>query len=59
MKITATSEYKKAIFTWDENLTDCEVSALGLSDSDIDFLVENKAHEGKDVAGWDINIDWC
>lgn len=58
MKVTITADYKKAVFTWDDTATKCEVSAIGLEDSEINFLIESKAHMGCQVSGYGVEIDF-
>ena len=58
MKVTITADYKKAVFTWNEDLTECEYTAVGFEDSEIDQLIELKANEGKIVDGYDVDVAW-
>ena len=57
MTIIATKDFARAIFTWDEELTNCSHSALGVSDKDFDLLIKSKVHEGSDLKGWNIEIN--
>lgn len=58
MKITLTQENKIATFTWNNEVNECDHVAIGLSDSDFDFIIANKGHEGATVEGWETKIDW-
>ena len=56
MTITATKNYSKAVFTWNEDLTECNHTALNINDEDFNLLIEAKVHEGADLSGWEVNI---
>lgn len=56
MIITVTAPYKKAVFTWDDALENCELKAHGFEDEEIDMLIENKVHEGADLDGYSVDI---
>ena len=56
MTITATKNYSKAVFTWNEDLTECNHTALNINDKDFNLLIESKVHEGADLEGWEVNI---
>jgi len=57
MTITATKEHSKAIFTWNDGLSECHHTALGVSDQEFDQLMDNKVHEGNELEGWDVQIE--
>ena len=57
MKITATQEFKKVVFVWNNELTECKVTALGVEDNEIDALVKSKVNEGNDFEGWNVSIE--
>lgn len=58
MKITATKNFSKIVFTWNEELTECSHAALSVSDEDFDSLINAKVHEGADLEGWNVEIDF-
>lgn len=45
-----------AIFTWNQDLTECKTVAVMMDDSEMDLLIENKVHEGLDFEGWTVRI---
>ncbi len=51
MTITATKEFSKVVFTWNEDLTECNHTALNVNDKDFDSLLNAKVHEGADLEG--------
>ena len=56
MTITITSNYKKAIFTWNDDMSNCSVAAIGIEDDELEKLIAQKAHEGAAVQGWEPSI---
>ena len=58
MKISAIKNngFAQATFTWNNELTECNHVALGVSDEDFDLLIANKVHEGCDLEGWTVKI---
>lgn len=56
MQVTVTAPYKKAVFTWSEDLEDCSVVAHGFEDDEFDASIEAGAHEGADVDGYEVSI---
>ena len=56
MTITATKEYKRATFNWNDELTECNHVAIGIDDNEFDSLIENKVHEGDDFDGWNVEV---
>jgi hypothetical protein len=56
MEVTATKNYSKAIFTWNDELTECTHVAINISDEELQCLINAKAHEGNDLEGWNITI---
>ena len=47
-----------ARFTWSDDLQDCTVLALGVSDAQLDAIMEGKGHEGEDVDGYSVELVW-
>ena len=50
-----------ARFTWNDDLTECDFIALGPvpnSQDTLDTLIQNKVHEGADLDGWIVTVDW-
>lgn len=58
MKVTITADYKKAVFTWNDAATECEMNAIGFEDSEIDSLIASKAHMGSQVSGYSVEVDF-
>lgn len=58
MIVTVTADYKKAVFTWSDDLEDCDMVAVGFEDEELDALMAAKAHEGADVNGYNVDIAW-
>ena len=58
MTITATKEFSKVFFTWNEELTECNHTALNVNDKDFDSLLNAKVHEGADLEGWNVEINF-
>jgi len=56
MIVTITADFKKAVFTWNEELTECEVSTMNIEDEELEALIDKKAHEGASVSGWQTSI---
>ena len=50
------SGYGSARFVWSANMQECDCTAIGISDEDLDMLMANKVHEGADLAGWTVTI---
>lgn len=57
LTIKITQGNKIATFTWNNDVTECNHVALGLSDADFDYIIANKGHEGATVHGWATKID--
>lgn len=57
MIITATKEHSKAVFKWNDNLSECRHTALGVSDQQFNQLIQSKVHEGNELEGWDVQIE--
>lgn len=55
--VTVSADYKKAVFTWSEDCSECEYTAVGFDDSEIDLIMESKAHMGSDVEGYTVEIN--
>jgi len=58
MTIIATRDFQKAVFTWNEDLDECNHTALGISHKEMDTLIENKVHEGVSFKNWNIEIKY-
>lgn len=56
MIIEATQDFKKVIFQWNEDLTECNYSALGVTDEEVETLIDAKVNEGVDLEGWEVKI---
>jgi len=56
MKITQTKDFAKVTFTWNDELTECNHVALGVTDQELDNLIANKGHEGANGEGWTVTI---
>jgi hypothetical protein len=46
----------KAVFTWSEDFSEFEYTAIGFDDAEIDTLIEAKAHQGVDVNGYAVDL---
>jgi len=46
-----------AVFTWSDDLQDCDVLAVGIEDGELDALIAAKAHEGAEVDGYTTEIE--
>ena len=57
MKIKANKDYATATFTWNDELTECQHVALGVSDEELNELIANKVHMGRDLDGWTVNVE--
>lgn len=64
MIITVTNKanpQRLAIFTWNDELTDCDFRAFEVSDEELDLMTESNAHEGagQEIENeWTIEIEW-
>ena len=58
MIVTVTADYKKAVFTWSDDLEDCDMVAVGFEDDELDALMAAKAHQGANVNGYNVDIAW-
>lgn len=56
MKVTLTSAYKKVVFTWNDDLSECSFASVGATDSEVDVIIAAKGHEGADIAGWETSV---
>lgn len=59
MKVTVTAsngDFKKAVFTWSDDLMDCDMASYGFDDEELDAIMEGKAHEGADLDGFIVEI---
>jgi len=56
MTVTATKGFQRAVFTWNEDLTELTYSAMNIENDQIDELLANKVHEGCDFDGWLVTI---
>jgi len=56
MIITATKEFSRVVFTWSEDLTECNHTALNVSSEEFQNLLDAKVHEGCDLEGWNVTI---
>jgi len=60
LKITVQSDSDpcaRAVFTWSEDLQDCDVLALGVEDATLDAMIAAKAHEGADFPGHTVTVE--
>jgi len=57
MKIQATKDYATVTFTWNDELTECHHTALGVSDDEFAALIANKVHMGRDLDGWAVTVE--
>jgi hypothetical protein len=61
MTITArpdSNPYAFARFIWSDDGKDCDLVAGDLDDETIDRLIAAKVHEGADLDGWTVDLDW-
>ena len=58
MIIVATKDFSRVVFTWDNDLTECSHTAIGVSDKDFDYLLNAKVHEGSDLEGWNVEVNF-
>ena len=49
---------KFARFTWSDDLENCNHIALNIEDDEFDMIIESKAHEGANLDGWNIEIEF-
>jgi len=60
MKITAINNndnFITATFTWNNECTECNHVAIGVTNKDWDKLIAAKVHEGCSLEGWTVTID--
>lgn len=57
MKVTVSKNENVAIFTWNDAATDCDYTAIGFSDEEIDQIIESKAYQGAEVEGYVVELD--
>lgn len=48
---TDKNRHARAVFTWSSDGNECEVSAFGFSDKELNKLMRAKAHEGVSAPG--------
>lgn len=58
MTITATKEFSKVVFTWNDDLTECNHVALNVTDKEFELLIDSKVHEGSDLEGWNVDVNF-
>jgi hypothetical protein len=56
MTITATNGFKMITFTWNDDLSECNHVAIGITDKDFNDLIKAKVHEGCDFKNWTVTI---
>ena len=56
MIITATKGFSRAVFTWNDDLTECNHTAIDISDDEFNELLNAKVHEGSTLKGWNVEI---
>ena len=56
MIITATQDFKKVVFKWNEELTECSYSAINVDEDVVKEMISNKTHEGNDFNGWNVEL---
>jgi hypothetical protein len=54
--VTVTADFKKAVFTWSEDMSEFEYTAFGFEGDEIDSLIAAKAHQGVDVDGYAVDL---
>jgi hypothetical protein len=47
---------KQAKFMYNEQLTECQVLEIGVSEEEMSYILENKGHEGAEIKGWETEI---
>jgi len=47
-----------AEFNWNNEMTECDHLAIGVDDNDWDVLMSAKVHEGCDVDGWIVTVQF-
>ena len=58
MTITATKDFSRVVFTWNNDLAECSHTAMGVSDKDFNSLLDAKVHEGSDLEGWNVEVNF-
>lgn len=56
MTVALTSEFKKVVFTWNADLSECDFSSIGATDAEVNAIVAANGHEGASVEGWETAI---
>ena len=57
MKVTVSKGQNVAIFTWSDDCEECNYTAIGFTDLEIDHIVESKANMGKNVEGYEVDLE--
>ena len=58
MTIIATKDFSRVVFTWNNDLTECSHTAISVSGKDFDSLLNAKVHEGADLEGWNVEVNF-
>lgn len=54
--VTVSKNDNVATFKWDDSASECEYTALGFSDEEVDAIIESKAHMGAAVEGYEVEV---
>lgn len=57
IKVIVEQGQNQAIFNWNDDCTECDYTAIGFEESEIDAIIESKAHMGKKVEGYEVQFD--
>ena len=56
MKVTVTKNNNVAIFNWNDSATDCDYTAIGFADNEVDEIIKSKAYQGAQVDGYEVEV---
>lgn len=56
--VTVSQNDNVATFTWNDAANECDYTAIGFDDSEIDAIIESKAHMGTAVEGYEVEVDF-
>lgn len=58
MKVTVSQDTKKIVFSWNDACNECEYLNLGFEENEIDIIIATQGHEGKEIEGYEVSIEW-
>jgi hypothetical protein len=54
--ITVSQNENVATFKWNDNAKECDYTAIGFTDAEVDAIIESKAHMGTEVEGYEVEV---